>query len=172
MLHDTREQENKHILDKLDRLNIKHEERALVFGDYSFIAQDRDFSLSCVIERKANVDELYGNLTKDRQRIEKEFDAGSSVANEFNLLIEGVANIEQLQTYQVPDWQMQRFNRKVQNIGEYCYTTIQSWQSGNRYNFRTIFSANKEDTAVKILECFYWYWRNFKKLTASRRNRG
>lgn len=171
ILHDTREQENLHILDKFDEMKVKHQEKGLVFGDYSFIIQDRDFSLSCVIERKANVDELYGNLTQDRERIEREFQAGSTVANEFTLLVENVANIDDLQAYEVPDWMMEKFKRKVKNIGEYCYSTIQSWQSGNRYKFRTIFVANKKDTAIKMLECFYWYWRNFKTITASRRNR-
>lgn len=172
ILHDTREQKNSHILERLDEMKVKHREQALVFGDYSFIAQDRDFSLSCVIERKANVDELYGNLINDRERIEKEFKAGSIIANQFTLLIEDTADLETLQRYEVPEWKMKAEHRKVKEIGAHCYATIQSWQSGNKYRFRTIFSADKEESAIKILECFYWYWRNFKQLTASRKNRG
>lgn len=171
ILHDTREQKNGHILAGLDSLKVKHQPAALRFGDYSFIVENDDFSLSCVIERKADVDELYGNLTKDRERIEKEFSAAYMLAKEFSLLIENCDSLETLNEYKVPDWQMKKFDRKIQNIGKYCYSTIQSWQAGNRYQFKTIFVEDKNDTAAKILECFYWYWRNFKKALAGRRNR-
>lgn len=49
---DTREQENKHIITALDEMKISHENRKLDFGDYSFYIDGRDFSLSCIIERK------------------------------------------------------------------------------------------------------------------------
>lgn len=172
ILHDTREQKNRHILDRLDQMKVKHQEKALVFGDYSFMAQGRDFSMNCVIERKANVDELYGNLIKDRNRIEREFEAGSTIANQFTLMLETVPDMESLRTYEVPEWKMRAEHRQVREIGAHCYATLQSWQCGNRYRFHTIFSEDQAESAVKILECFYWYWRNFKMLTASRRNRG
>ena len=66
ILHDTREQKNAHIIEALDKLGVKHEERKLDYGDYSFTADGRDFSMSCVVERKANVDEIYNNVTSDR----------------------------------------------------------------------------------------------------------
>ena len=78
VLVDTREKKNSHILKQFDSLRIQYEDRALDFGDYSFMMQGRDFSLSCVIERKGSINELYGNFTSDRDRIEKEFRAGSS----------------------------------------------------------------------------------------------
>ena len=62
ILHDTREQESRHILEVLDCLKIKHEEKKLDYGDYSFSIDERDFSLSCLVERKANADELYNNI--------------------------------------------------------------------------------------------------------------
>ncbi len=169
---DTREQENRHILSEFDRIGISYiTDKKLPFGDYSFIVQDRDFSLSCVIERKADVDEFYGNITGDRERIEKEFAAASALSKDFVLLIENCADETELNEYEVPDWQMKRYNRQVKEIGKYCYSTIQSWKRANRYNFSVIFVKEKENTALKILEAFYWYWRNFKILTASRRNR-
>lgn len=172
VLIDTREQKNEHIAAQLDSLGIRHESRKLDFGDYSFQAQGRDFSLSCVIERKANVNELYGNFTSDRDRIEKEFKAGSSLAREFILLLEDCSSMEALKQYVVPAWEMEARGRKVANIGELCYSTLRSWQCGDRYHFRTVFVPDRKDTAVRILEEFYWYWRNYKKLTVSRRNRG
>lgn len=170
ILCDTGEQKNEHIKNGFDAIHVKHKDVNLDFGDYSFIVQDRDFSLSCVIERKANINELYGNLTKDRERIEREFGLGSKIANEFTLLIENCASPEYLNGYTVPDWEMKKFNRKIQNIGEHCYATIQSWQCGNKYKFHTIYVADKNDTAIKIVERFYWFWRNYKILSANRRS--
>lgn len=172
VLADTREQKNEHILSSLAALGIPCEARKLDFGDYSFLVQGRDFSLSCVVERKASVNELYGNLTADRDRIEKEFRAASALSREFILLIEGCPSMEALKEYQVPAWEMQERKRKVANIGELCYSTLRSWQCGDRYRFRTVFSPEKEKSAVLMLEEFYWYWRNYKKLVLSRRNRG
>ena len=88
ILIDTREQKNSHIITIFDNLGIMHESRKLDYGDYSFAVEGRDFSRSCVIERKANIDELYGNLTHDRERIEKEFDTISKNANQCTLLLE------------------------------------------------------------------------------------
>lgn len=169
VLHDSGEQENGHILSELDKMGVKHELVNLDYGDYSFKAQGRDFSLSCVIERKANIDELYGNLTKDRERIEREFALASTMANDFTLLIENCESWDYLKDYKVPEWQMKAFNRKVQSIGFECYQTVNSWQSGNRYSFNTILVGDNTQTAAKILEHFYWYWRNYKILTANRR---
>lgn len=172
VLVDTREKKNAHVLKQFDALGIRHEIKKLDFADYSFMVQGRDFSLSCVVERKGSINELYGNFTSDRDRIEKEFRAGSSLAREFILLIENCADMEDLKSYVVPTWEMEAMKRKVANIGEICYSTLRSWQCGDRYHFRTIFVENQKESAVRILEEFYWYWRNYKKLTLSRRNRG
>ncbi len=172
---DTREQENTHILLAFESLGVKYERRKMDFGDYSFQVQGRDFSLLCVIERKANIEEFYGNITKDRDRIEKEFRAASDIASQFTLLIENCTNEKTMKNYLVPDEEFYRtktHSRKVQNIGEYCYATIRSWQCGNRYRFNTAYVKDTDNTAKEILEIFYWWWHNYKKLTASRRNRG
>ena len=168
VLIDTREQENKHILLQLDTLNIKHEPQKLDIGDYSFRINDRDFSLSCIIERKANVNELYGNITHDRGRIEKEFESGSRLTKQFVLLIENCASWDKLKDYKISDRDMARQQRKVQMIGAHCYSTLQSWQCSNRYKFRTLFVKDNTDTAKVMLEQFYYYWRNYKELTSSR----
>lgn len=171
LLVDTREQENTHILQELDRLQIQYKRQKMDFGDYSFAIGGRDFSLSCIVERKASVDEFYGNIVRDRERIEKEFYAANQIANQFILLLEGCTTMEALKTYRLPDWKMQAQKRKIQDIGEYCYATIKSWQSGNRYSFRTLFVSDLSQSAITILEEFYYYWRNYKMITASRRNR-
>ena len=169
ILCDTNEKENKHIKKVFDELGVRYEDKSLDFGDYSFIIDDRNFSLNCVIERKANVNELYGNLTQERGRIEREFEFASAISNEFTLLIETVGNIDELRAYEVPDWEMKQFGRIKKDIGELCYFSLQSWQSGNKYKFNTVFVKNKNETASKILERFYYYWRNYKLLSANRK---
>jgi ERCC4-type nuclease len=81
VLVDTREQENTHILSYLDQKKIPYEVRKLNFGDYSIklakneeigLSRDLYFDNSIVVERKGSLDELAGNLTKDRARFESE----------------------------------------------------------------------------------------------------
>lgn len=171
ILYDTREQKNKHIIDALSELGIMTEQRKLDYGDYSFTADGRDFSLSCVVERKANVDELYTNVMSDRGRLEKEFYAGAQLARSFTLLVEGVGSWEELRAYEVPDWAMKRNpERKVQNIGVHVYSTLRAWTARDRYGASVEFVKNSEQTAARLLELFYYYWRSYKEMTGARRN--
>lgn len=71
ILHDTKEQNNQHILDYFDQHNIKHRPRSLKTGDYTFMLEaDPEFGLNrdlwfsdvLVIERKNSVEELAGNI--------------------------------------------------------------------------------------------------------------
>ena len=81
ILIDTREKVNSHITDYFDRKGISYKKKALGYGDYSFmipaneklsIPRDLYFNTTCVIERKASLEEISGNLTKERDRFEKE----------------------------------------------------------------------------------------------------
>lgn len=170
ILVDTREKAWDHIKAAFDEAGVPYRQQKLDYGDYSFVTSKRDFSMSCVIERKANVDELYTNFAQDRSRIEKEFDVGNRLANQFVMLLEGVDSLEALRDYVVPDWQMKsQGQRKRADIGQLCYTTLRSWQSSNRYDFMVEFVKDKQDTATKILELFYYYWRNYSELVAARK---
>ena len=167
---DTREQKNEHITKDLSEMGIMTETRKLDFGDYSFSCEGRDFSLSCVVERKANVDEIYGNIMGDRGRIEKELYSASQLAKQLTLIIEGVGAWEELRSYEVPEWQMKRDSkRQVKEIGAHVYATLKAWSSGNRYRFSVDFVRDNTQTAAKILEIFYYYWRSYKEMTAARR---
>lgn len=82
ILCDTREQKNEHITSYFDNNNIRREEMALKYGDYAFyipkndelgIARDIYYNGEIVIERKGSLEEISGNLTGDRQRLEDEF---------------------------------------------------------------------------------------------------
>ena len=169
VIADSREQKNRHIIDAFKALGIMSESRKLDYGDYSFTVDGKDFSRSCVIERKADIDELYGNLTADRERFEKEFDTISKNARQCTLLLENCSGWEYLKGYQISDAAAEKQNRKVKNIGATVYSTIQAWQCGNRYNFNVVFTPDRERSALKILEVFYYYYHNYRKMTAPRR---
>ena len=81
ILVDTRERKADHILEYFDKKKISYKKKSLDYGDYSFmipaneklsIPRDLYFSNKIVIERKANLEEISGNLTKERDRFEKE----------------------------------------------------------------------------------------------------
>ena len=81
ILSDTRERENRHILQPLHEKGMEFLEIKLDAGDYSYmlpkneklgIVRDTYFDNDIVIERKASLEELSGNLTKDRTRFEAE----------------------------------------------------------------------------------------------------
>jgi ERCC4-type nuclease len=161
---DTREQQNVHIVSRLNELGVKFEHKKLDFGDYSFKVGDRDFSLQCVVERKANINELWGNLTKERERIEKEFQAMSCITHSANLVIEHCPDRDFLKSFQVDDFTMKMQGRKVQDIGKYIYSTLQSWSSSNRYGLNIHYMRGNQGTAELLLSIFYYYWHNFCEL--------
>ena len=82
ILVDTREKNNQHLLEYWDDKGIHHKKKALSYGDYSFmipknedlnIPRDIFFDGEIIIERKGSLEEISGNLTKERDRLEKEF---------------------------------------------------------------------------------------------------
>ena len=81
---DTREHDGKndHILNYFDSKKISWKKMKLDYGDYSCmipaneefgISRDLYFDNEIMVERKANLDEFISNITKDRDRIKKEF---------------------------------------------------------------------------------------------------
>lgn len=81
ILVDTREKKNQHLLDYWASKGIAYKKKSLSYGDYSFMLPkqvklniDRDiyFDKKIVIERKGSLEELSGNLTRERDRLEKE----------------------------------------------------------------------------------------------------
>jgi ERCC4-type nuclease len=81
VLVDTREQNHEHIWRYFLQRDINFEEKKLDTADYScYLPKNEDlgimrpifFTDSILIERKGSLDELAGNLTKDRTRFESE----------------------------------------------------------------------------------------------------
>ena len=74
IIYDTREQQNSHILKYLEQRQIPTKKQKLDVGDYSCMIPAnpelgiyRDVYLNSVVERKANIDEICGNLQKSTQ---------------------------------------------------------------------------------------------------------
>lgn len=174
VLWDSREKSNQHILDGLDHLGAQHESRKLDIGDYSFSIAGRDFATACSIERKSGAEEIYFNLMEktagSTNRLEKELDAGNRLLNQFTMLVEGVGSMEALKAYVVPDWKMKMTPQRIKaDIGATCYASLRAWQAANRHNFRVEFVMDPQDVSTRILEEFYFYYHNYKKLLAPRR---
>lgn len=161
---DTREQKNSHILSAFDSMGVRHEERKLHFGDYSFICENNDFTLSCIVERKANLNELWQNVTTDRQRFEKEIQGIHTLTGSAVLILENCKSRDYLRTYQVPQWEMQAYNRKVSDVGIRIDSTLRAWESANRYRLQVHCIGKQSETATEILNIFYYYWKNFCEL--------
>lgn len=79
VLVDSREKKNEHILDYFRKQKINYVVTKLDYGDYSFYlpataaGEDIYFHRDIVIERKASLEELSGNLAQGREQFEKEF---------------------------------------------------------------------------------------------------
>ena len=81
ILVDSRERKADHITESFDKNKITYKKKALDYGDYSFllpandklsIPRDLSFASEVIIERKASLEEISGNLTNGRDRFEKE----------------------------------------------------------------------------------------------------
>lgn len=96
VLHTGNEQKNDHILEYFDKHKIKHKERALKTGDYSFMIEacpelgfikDTYFTDELCIERKNSLTELAGNFSEKDERFFKELNRMINIKNNY-LLIE------------------------------------------------------------------------------------
>ncbi|MDE7418224.1 MAG: ERCC4 domain-containing protein [Lachnospiraceae bacterium] len=91
---DSREKKNSHIVGYFEKQGISYQIGALEYGDYSFMipasAADEDiyFHRDIVIERKASLEELSGNLAQERERFEKEFLKAGNDGAKVYLMIE------------------------------------------------------------------------------------
>ena len=93
ILCDTREQKNDYILKAFEKNDVNYKKQKLDFGDYA-IESDDGFRPNVVIERKANLDELVGNIFEkcdegiSNNRIHKEIIRCISCETRMIILIE------------------------------------------------------------------------------------
>lgn len=154
ILVDTRERKNEHITDSFDKNGIPYKKKALDYGDYSFmlpknetlsIPRDMMFTSKVVIERKASLEEISGNLTKERDRFEKEL----CLAPKTKVLLIENANYSDVAT---GNYQTQ-YNKK-----SFLASLHSFWF---KYNTPIIFMPDNKYSALFIKKYFEYYLKNY-----------
>lgn len=138
---DTREQVNGHIIDYLNSIGVGFIRRKLEVGDYSAQIDDQTFEMSVAIERKASLDEIAGNMTKERERFEKEFYRAKANRTKVFLIIE-----DELKN-------LYRGNYRSQYQPKAFRASIKAWQT--RFNVTVTF-CGKEYSPQEIYETLYY----------------
>lgn len=158
ILVDTREHDgkNEHILKYFDKAGIAYKKRALAYGDYSFylpaneelsIPRDLDFSRKIILERKANLEELSGNLTKDKSRLEKEL----ALAPDKKIII--------IENSSYADLVTGKYDTQYNNKAFWAsYHSL--W---HKYNVPIIFMPDPNYTGFFIRGYFTYYLKNYMK---------
>lgn len=109
ILYDTREQQNQHILDFLDKKKIKYKKQKINEGDYTAIITaredmgiTRDLYFNVAVERKNSVDELASNLGEKRDdyrddiRLERELKRARQKGTMIYLVVEDKDGMENI----------------------------------------------------------------------------
>ena len=156
ILWDSREAKNLHILDYLDKKKIKHKKMKLDHGDYSVMIEacpeygidvDTYFHHEIAIERKFCLEEISGNFSTARDRIEKEF---SLYKGNMTLLIEGANYHDIINHNYTTNYAPKSF---LGTLHSFC----------TRYSIALIFMPDNSFTGDYISRRFYYYLRNILK---------
>ena len=149
---DTREKVNDHVLKYFDYKNIPYKTMKLDYMDYSFmipaneklgIQRDLYFNNEIAIERKANLDEVCGNLKDDRMRLKREFVL--SPQNKI-MVIESGSYVDMVKGNYTSSYDAKSF-----------YGTFHSFW--HEFNLPIIFMPDKNYTGMFIHGYFYYYLR-------------
>jgi len=156
ILIDSREKVNQHITDYFTANNIKFKEHKLEFGDYSFMVpaneywqQDIYFTNHILIERKNSLEELSGNFSADRLRLENEFAAIYDKKVKLYVLIENATLNDMITGNYKTDYNKNAFTGSFLSFQD-------------RYNFVTKFIPNNK-TGFLIHNICRYYFRNLIK---------
>ena len=145
-----------HLIHYFDKAKINHASKSLQYGDYSFcipkneplnILRDLYFDKKIIIERKGSLEEISGNLTKERDRLEKEL----SLAPKTKVMVIENASYSDMVTG----------NYKTQYNNKSFWASIHSFW--HKYNIPIIFMPDKEYTGFFIRGYFEYYLKNFLK---------
>lgn len=140
---DKREKVNGHITEVFEKQGVPMINRNLDVGDYSCQIGEQTFEHDFVIERKANLDEICGNLTADRDRFEHEFLRARAHGNtKIFLLIENST------------WEdIKAHNYTSKFAPKSLMASLLSWQA--RFNV-TVIMCRKETSAKMIYDTLYY----------------
>lgn len=151
---DTREKENSHILTVFEKNGVKYEVKALEKCDYSVFLPPNEklnipralyFDKEVAIERKASLDEIANNWTRERDRFEKEMALAPKTKI---LLIENCTYSDIIEgNYR------SQYNKKA------FIATLHTFSF--RYNIPVMFMPRKEHSALFIKKYFEYYLKEF-----------
>lgn len=154
---DTREHEegNPHIIRYFENNGIPYVKKKLDFADYSFyappipelkIAEPMSFENRYVIERKANLEELSGNLSNARERFVREFERCIEKRARMTLMVED------------GNWQSIFEHKYKTNLNEKSFmASLFTYQ--HRYNLKIEFVPEKY-AGMFIYSQFYYMLRD------------
>lgn len=132
---DTREQQNGHVTGYFDKKKVAHTSRKLDTGDYSAMIGDMTLEHDVVVERKASIDELCGNVTVDRQRLADEFTRAKADGLKVFLVVENAS---------WSDIFLHNYRSKLEPKS--LIATLLSWQI--RYNITVVFCKPGESGQI------------------------
>lgn len=153
---DTRENQNSHLIEYWDRKKILYKKKSIKHGDYSFfipqneklnIPRDLYFDNSVVVERKASLEEISNNLTKERDRFEKEL----CLAPKTKVLLIENANYSDIA---IGNYNTQ-YNKKS------FWASIHSFWF--KYNIPIFFMPDNKWSGLFIRGYFEYYLKNYMK---------
>lgn len=146
---DSREQVNEHVVGYLESKKIPCTTRKLETGDYSAMINDMTLERDVVVERKANIDEIAGNFTVNRQRFEDEFLRAKAEGIKVFLIIENCT---------WGDIFLHNYRSKL--LPKSLIASLLSWQV--RFNITLIF-CNPNETGQIIYGILYYAAREALK---------
>lgn len=155
ILVDNREKENKHITEYFDKFKISYQKETLNYGDYSFyipanaeygIENPIYFHKEIIVERKNSLEELSGNLGKERDRFEKEFLKASNDGCKLYLLVENPLGYSAIMEH----------NYKTEFKPLPYVASLKSFE--NRYGLHIQF-IDKQYAGYMIFSTFYYFMR-------------
>jgi hypothetical protein len=162
ILYDTREQQNKHILDYFNKNKIEYKKQKIDEGDYTAIITKcpekgiyRDLYFPVAVERKNSIDELAGNLaeetdTHDDIRLIRELQRAKTKGIKIYLIIEDKNGMEHIKEGKYRSlYKPKAFLGRLSSIQDlYLYDTI---------------FTDSSNTGFEIYRKLYYSVRNFLK---------
>lgn len=154
---DTRERVNDHLTSYFDKHKIPYKKQALAAFDYTFMLPTNEqlgilkplyFDKDIVFERKANLTELAGNLTKNRARFEEEMCTSKAL---YKYLI-----IENANYFDVVNGNYKSDYNSKSYVG-----TLHSFN--HKYDLQIVFMPDASYTPIYMYATMQYYLRNILK---------
>lgn len=155
MLVDTREKKNSHITDYFTKHGIAYEPTTLSYGDYSFMLpaaaeENIYFHKDIVVERKASLEELSGNLAQERERFEREFLKAGNDGAKLYLMVEDVGGYSSIISH--------KYNTQLTPAA--YMASLKAWEA--RFNCNVQF-IDKQYSGYYIISTFRYFAREMLK---------